>query len=183
MRRVSVVGNSGSGKTTLAGALAAALGVEHVELDGIFHLPGWTEPTRDEFRQRVAERLDAADGWVACGNYSAVREDVVWARADTIVVLDLPKAVVMRRVVRRTLRRALTREELWNGNREPWTNLYRLDPEQNIIRWSWTRHGVYRERYAEAALDPRNAHLRFVFLRSPREVAAFLDEVRRRAAA
>ena len=170
-----MVGNSGSGKTTLARTLAAAMGVEHVELDALYHGPGWTEPTREDFQARVAATLDAAaGGWTACGNYSAVRTDVVWPRADTVVVLDLPKHVVMRRVVRRTLRRTLTREELWNGNREPLRNLYRLDPEQNIIRWSWVRHDVYRERYRAAATDPANAHLDFVFLRSPSEVATFV---------
>ncbi len=175
MRRVSVVGNSGSGKTTLARDLAGALGVDHVELDALYHGPGWTEPTREEFQARVAAALDgAAGGWVACGNYSAVRTDVVWPRADTVVVLDLPKHVVMQRVVRRTLRRTLTREELWNGNREPLSNLYRLDPERNIIRWSWVRHGVYRERYRAAALDPAHGGIEFVFLRSPVEVDAFL---------
>lgn len=170
-----MVGNSGSGKTTLARELAGALGVAHVEMDALYHGPGWTEPTREEFRDRVAVALDgAADGWVACGNYSAVRADVVWSRADTVVVLELPRHLVMRRVVRRTLRRTLTREELWNGNREPLSNLYRLDPERNIIRWSWVRHGVYQERYRTAAADPAHADLDFVFLCSPAEVQAFL---------
>ena len=83
-----MVGNSGSGKTTLARDLAGALGVAHVELDALYHGPGWTEPTREEFQARVAVALDGADdGWVACGNYSAVRTDVVWPRADTVVFL------------------------------------------------------------------------------------------------
>ena len=38
-----MIGNSGSGKTTLGRALAELLGVPFVELDGIFHQPGWTE--------------------------------------------------------------------------------------------------------------------------------------------
>jgi len=45
--------------------------------------------------------------------------DVVWTRADIVVWFDLPRRTVMRQVVTRTLRRAITRAELWNGNREP----------------------------------------------------------------
>jgi len=173
-----VVGCSGAGKTTLARELAARLGLVHVELDALFHGPGWTEPEPEDFRRRVAAALDdAADGWVACGNYSVVQEPVVWPRADTVVVLDLAKPLVMRRIVARTLRRTLLRVELWNGNREPVSNLWAWDPERNIIRWSWVRHGAYRERYRQAARDPAHGDLRFVLLRTPAEVRRFLDEV------
>ncbi len=117
MRRVSVVGNSGSGKSTLARELALVLGVPYVELDSLFHQPGWVPLAEDEFR-RVVGAAAAVDGWVMDGNYSAVRP-IVWTRADTVVWLDLPRRTVMRQVVWRTVRRAVTRQELWNGNREP----------------------------------------------------------------
>ncbi len=168
-----MVGNSGSGKSTLAKALAARLAVPHVELDAIFHQPGWTPLPEDEFARRVGEAA-AADGWVIDGNYSAVRP-LVWARADTVVWLDLPRAVVMRRIIWRTLRRAVRRAELWNGNREPWQNFFRLDPLESIIAWSWSRHAVYRERYAAAALDPAWAHLRFVRIASGNDLRELLD--------
>jgi adenylate kinase family enzyme len=172
VRRVSVVGDSGSGKSTLAAALAARLGVPYVELDSIFHQPGWTELPRDEFRARV-EAVAAGENWVIDGNYTAVR-DLVWARADTVVWLDLPRPLVMRRVIGRTLRRAVLRQELWNGNREPASNWLTLDPERSIIMWSWTQHAKYRVRYAQAMADPICAHLRFFRLRSPAEVRTFL---------
>jgi len=160
MRRVSVVGNAGSGKTTVGRALAARLGVPFVELDAIFHQPGWRPLPPEEFRSRV-EAVVAADGWVVDGNYSAVR-DLVWARADTVVWFDLPRWTVMRQVVGRTLRRTLTRVELWNGNREPVSGLLRLDPERSIVRWAWVKHTRYRDRFAAAARDPALAHLTFV---------------------
>ena len=125
----------------------------------------------------LAEQLATeATAWVVDGNYSAVRE-MVWERADTVVWFDLPYALVMARSVRRTVRRAVTRQELWNGNREPWSNLYSLDPRKSIIAWAATRHGVYRRRYREAEHDPRWAGLRFVRLRSQRAADAFLAEV------
>jgi adenylate kinase family enzyme len=172
MRRVSLVGVSGCGKTTVGRNLATSLNVPFVELDAIFHQPGWGELPRDDFRARVREAL-TAPGWVVDGNYSAVR-DLVWDRADTVVWLDLPRWVVMRRVVMRTVRRAVTRESLWNGNREPLSNFYRLDPERNIIRWAWVKYPAYRERYARAMDDPAHDHLHFVRLRTPHEVETFV---------
>jgi adenylate kinase family enzyme len=108
MQRVSLVGPPGSGKTTVGRKLAASLEVPFVELDAIFHRPAWAELSRDNFRERVSDALTAR-GWVVDGNYSAVR-DLVWDRADTVVWLDLGRWLVMRRVVLRTVRRAVTRE-------------------------------------------------------------------------
>ena len=67
---------------------------------------------------------------------------------------------------------SVTRQELWNGNREPWSNLYSWNPQKSIIAWSATRHGVYRQRYGDAEHDPRWAGLEFVRLRSQREADA-----------
>ncbi|HVB41637.1 MAG TPA: hypothetical protein VNF47_02870 [Streptosporangiaceae bacterium] len=169
MRRISVVGNSGSGKTTLARQLATAIGVPHLELDSVFHQPGWQPLDAVSFRQRVAA-FTAGRSWVVDGNYSTV-QDIVWARADTVLWLDPPRHRVMRQVIWRTLRRTATRAELWNGNREPWSNLLRFKPEESIIAWAWTRDRVYRERYATAQADPANGHLTFVRLRTPRDAA------------
>jgi adenylate kinase family enzyme len=171
MRRVSVVGISGSGKTTIGRRIAASLGVPFVELDEIFHQPGWKDLPLDDFRARVSEAV-SGDGWVVDGNYSKV-QDLIWQRAETVVWLDLPRRVVMRRVIMRTVRRAVTRQVLWNGNREPLSNFYRWDPEKNVIRWAWVKYGASRDRYVAAIEDPRRAHLRFIRLSSAAEVDAF----------
>jgi adenylate kinase family enzyme len=134
----------------------------------MFHLPGWGELPGEEFRQQVSAAA-AGEGWVIDGNYQAVL-DLVWERADTVVWLDLPRRTVMYRVVTRTLRRVLLRRELWNGNREPWSNLFSVDPMKSVIAWSWTRHGVYRERYGAAVNDPAWQRLTFLRLRARRDV-------------
>ena len=82
----------------------------------------------------------------------------------------------MRQVTWRTLRRAVTRQELWNGNREPMTNFFSWVPEKSIISWAWHSHAKYRTRYGAAAADPANAHLTFIRLTSRRDISRFLAD-------
>ena len=129
----------------------------------------------EEFRSDLETRLSGAkQGWVTCGHYGRLAGDMHLKKANTIVWLDLPRRTVMTRVIRRTIRRVLTREELWNGNKEPWTNLYHWDPELNIIRWSWVTHPEHREKYGRASSDGSWAHAEVVRLRSPEAVENFL---------
>jgi hypothetical protein len=128
----------------------------------------------------MAEVDHATSGvsWVVDGNYRRlVMDGPVWRRADTVVWLDLPRRIVMRQVVWRTIRRALTREVLWNGNREPLTNFTSLDPNKNVIVWSWSTFDQLRQRYASAMADRDWRHLRFVRLRSNREARDWLAKI------
>jgi hypothetical protein len=84
----------------------------------------------------------------------------------------------MARTIRRTVRRVFTRQELWNGNREPLSNLWSFNPEKSIIAWTATRHRVYRRRYRAAEIDPQWADLHFVRLRSQAQADIFLEGVR-----
>ena len=172
MRRVSVVGTSGVGKSTVASALARVLGADFLELDSLQHQADWTPLPTSEFRAAVAAAA-AGECWVIDGNYSRVR-DIVWARADTVVWLDLPRRTVMRRVIWRTLRRVGGRVELWNGNRERWRNFFTLDQEESVIIWAWQTHASNRARYEAAMADPENGHLRFVRLKNPAAARRFL---------
>jgi hypothetical protein len=154
--------------------LADVLDASYVELDAIFHQPDWIDLKREEFQRRVKEVVQG-DRWVIDGNYSAVW-DIVWGRADTVVWLDPPYWRVMTRVIRRTLRRVIMRTELWNGNREPLSNLYSFNPQKSIIAWSAAHFGTYRERYGLAPHDPRWSGLRFVRLATRAEARDFLQQ-------
>jgi adenylate kinase family enzyme len=174
VRRVSVIGSSGVGKTELARQLADRMGVEHIELDAIHHLADW-QPIEPARFVEVVDQRTAGDGWVVDGNYRrVVIEGPVWRKADTVVWLDLPRRISMRRLVQRTLGRAVRREELWNGNHERLREALAWDPDKSVIRWAWTRHAEHRQRYEDATTDPRWAHLTFVRLRSRADVARFL---------
>ncbi|HIE22010.1 MAG TPA: hypothetical protein EYP73_05370 [Acidimicrobiia bacterium] len=176
------MGSAGSGKTRVSKRLAEALGLPRLELDAVYHQPGWEPCDPEEFTDRVRAFV-AQDAWVVDGNYTSHGStEVVWPRADTIVWLDLPRRVIMRRVVLRTLRRVITRQELWNTNREPWANLYAWDPEKNIIRWAWTRFRQTRDKYERHLAAGTWDHARMVRLRTARQVWEFVDSTERAAA-
>ena len=82
----------------------------------------------------------------------------------------------MRQVIRRTLHRAVTRQELWNGNRESLANFFSLAPEKSVISWAWHNHARYRAQYAAAAAEPGKAHLTFIHLTSRSGVDRFLAD-------
>lgn len=174
---MAVVGNSGSGKSTLGATLGDRLGVPYIELDSVVHYrPDWEDLPTEALQARVGE-IVATDGWVIDGNYGRVR-DLIWARADTVVWLDLPRAVIMRQLAGRTFSRLVRRTELWGGNREAWRDQLSRDPTRSILLWAWTQHETYRQRYRAAMADPDNNHLSFVTLRSRAEVRAFVDGCR-----
>jgi adenylate kinase family enzyme len=170
--RISVVGSSGAGKTTTGKEIAARLDVPFVELDSIFHQPGWTELPEDEFRARVREVV-AADAWVVDGNYGAVRR-IVLERATTVVWLDYSRPRVMQQVIRRSVGRGITRRELWNGNREDPRDWIRAD---HPIRWAWTHHARKRAEYEARYRSAEHAHLDVHRFRTPRETRAWLESL------
>lgn len=177
MHRIVVVGNSGSGKTTLSKNLSLKLGFPYLELDSIYHQPGWEPLPEDEFRARVAD-FALQTSWIIDGNYmSQGMRDLVWPAADTLIWLDLPRYVVLPRIIARTVRRALTREELWNGNREPLSNFFDPRPDRNVIVWSFTKHSEYRRKFADARSHADTAHLRLYRLTSSAQVDKFLESV------
>ena len=166
-RRVLVAGGSGSGKTTLSDRIGSVLGVRHVEIDALHHGAGWVK--RPTFEADV-EAFTAEPSWVTEWQYSVVRP-LLAERADLVVWLDLPRPVVMQQVTRRTLRRWLRREELWNGNREPAPWRIVSDPD-HVIRWAWRTHHLVEQRVdALLAVDPERPVVR---LRSHEESSRWL---------
>lgn len=164
LTRIVVIGTSGAGKTTLAGQLAARLGLRRIELDALFWDANWTPAPTAVLRERVLAALPD-DGWVVDGNYSKLR-DILWGRANTVVWLDYSLPVILMRVTRRTFRRMVTRETLWNGNRERLRAT--LFSRESILLWALTTYRRNRRMYTELLAQPKYQRLSVIHLRSPR---------------
>src|SRR4029077_5182886 len=92
------------------------------------------------------------DGWVVDGTYFGKLGSLVLDAADTIVWLDIPFGTAIRRVLWRTARRAIKREELWNGNRE---SLRLAFSRESIVLWVLRTHRGLEEKWVRR-LDGRN---------------------------
>ncbi|MGY2703384.1 AAA family ATPase [Nocardioides sp. HB32] len=168
--RVAVAGVSGSGKSTLARRVAEVLDLPYVEMDSLFHGPGWVP--RPTFEADV-EAFLAAGRWVTEWQYDRARP-LLTAGADLLVWLDLPFPLTLSRLVRRTVGRRLRLEELWNGNREGPLHTFFTDRE-HVVRWAVRSRNAYDTRVP--AVAAQRPELPIVRLGSRRDVDRWVEEV------
>lgn len=170
LARVVIVGTSCAGKTTFARVLADILECPAVELDALYWDSNWT-PKPPEHFLRLVDAATSGPRWVVDGNYSVIR-DTVWPRATAVIWLNLGFMTVFGRALRRTLRRSISGELLYAGNRESLRRAFLS--RESILLWVLTTYRERRRRYPSLRLIPRYQHLEWFELRSPAEAKAFL---------
>lgn len=181
--RIHIMGDSCAGKSTLGARLADALGVDFVDMDALNWLPNWValaETDPEEFDRRLHEAT-AGDDWVVAGSYTPFAQRVFWPRLETVIWLDLPLSLLLRRVIARSWRRWRTNELLWGTNYERfWPQLMVWRKDQSLVWWIVTQYKRRRRQMLEFMSDPRWAHIRFVRLTSPDEIEAWISAVEER---
>lgn len=166
MQRVMIIGCAGVGKSTLARRLAERLALPLYHLDRLYWRPGWVPTPKPEWIE-IQQELVAGERWVIDGNYSNTL-DVRLARADTVIFLDLPRWLSLLSVTKRYLQ--------YRGRSRP-----DLNPEcPESIDWAfykWIWGFPKRSRPSLVAkLSAPPPGVKVIWLRSRREVAAFLSD-------
>lgn len=170
MPRIVVIGTSCSGKTTLAKKIANKFGVKHIELDFLHWLPDWQPKATSIFIDDVCEAV-AQENWVCDGNYSIVRQEV-WSRTTHIVWLNYSFPRMFWQAIRRTVSRAITREEICNGNRESFRRSFLS--KDSIMIWVLTTFHKRRLEYPILLRSPEFSHIVKIELKTPRQTEKFL---------
>src|SRR5262245_7866572 len=141
LNRIAVVGTTGSGKSTFSRRLSGALSLPHIELDALSWKRNWEQTTDEEFFSAVSSAV-SQPRWIVDGNYSRARH-IIWSRATTLIWLDYPLRRTFPRLLWRTVRRIWTQEEIFNGNRETFSEAFLS--RKSILLWalqSAPRHTV-----------------------------------------
>ncbi|MGO8798946.1 MAG: adenylate kinase [Roseiarcus sp.] len=170
MKRVAVFGNAGGGKSTLARQLAEITRLPLYVLDKLQFQEGGAAAPHDEYLA-LHRGLLAQETWIIDGFGD---NTTIWERlgaADTLIYVDLTLPIHYWRVTKRLIKGLFADPEGWPKDSPLWRSTmssYKVIPRCH--RYMTPR---YRRLVTTMAASKRVAHLR-----SPREMAAFLDDVR-----
>lgn len=172
--KILVIGVSGSGKTTFARAIAKLLQLKQVELDTLYWEKNWQPADPDLVRKRIRSAFSEGN-WVCDGNYSSFR-DLTWSSADTVIWLDYGFFTIMTRLFFRTIKRIITGEVLWNGNRESFRDQFLS--KESLFLWAFKTYFIYRKEYLELIEKKENSHLQVFRFKTPRQAERWLSSLK-----
>jgi RimJ/RimL family protein N-acetyltransferase/adenylate kinase family enzyme len=171
--RIVIVGTSSSGKTTLAKNLSSTLEIPHKELDSFYWESNWTEADPEIFRERI-QNFTQKEKWITDGNFFQVK-DLVWGRATTVIWLDYPFLHIIKQFFTRSVRRSLSKEELWNGNTETfWNSIF---SPNSLLMWILKSYRHNKVRIGTLLKSDEFPGTYFVRLKSPSETQEFLNKL------
>lgn len=170
-RRIVVYGVTGSGKSTAAERISGAKGLPYYPVDELTWEPNWVEVPPEEQRRRITA-ICAREEWVLDAAYGKWL-DIPLSRAELIVALDYPRWLSLTRLVRRTVRRAVDKSLVCNGNHESVRTMFSRD---SIVAWHFKSFKrKHRQMRAWSKNLARNAVYRF---ERPRELDAWISTLR-----
>jgi adenylate kinase family enzyme len=171
MQRVAVFGNTGAGKSTLARRLAELTRLPLYPLDFMQYRAGGDQIPEEEFLQAHAALL-RQEQWIIDGYGTLASAWERFAVADTLVYIDLPVITHYWWVTKRLIKGLYANPEGWPENSPLWSS------SVHSYKVVWRCHrGLtprYRQLVAEMAASKRVHHLK-----SPAEIRAFADAIRR----
>lgn len=171
MKRVAVFGNAGGGKSALSRRLAELTGLPLHTIDLMQFRAGGVAVPYEEFLSAHASLL-REDTWVIDGYGSVALAWERFARADTLIHVDLPLATHGWRVTKRFVKGLFADPPGWPEASPLWSSTM----SSYRVLWPCHRHLTpkYRQYMADAAATKRVHRLT-----SPAQMRAFLDEVSR----
>jgi adenylate kinase family enzyme len=159
-----IIGSGGAGKSTLARRLGEILGLPVVHLDKEFWSPDWTEPPKDEWREKQ-QKIFSQPEWIADGNYGNSIE-MRLEKADTVIFLDINRFVCLISLFKRRVKFfGKTRPDMAKGCPEKMDFVF--------LKWVWQ----YPSKTRPQILKKISAHKNLIIIKNRRTLKNFISEI------
>ncbi len=169
MKRVAVFGNAGGGKSTLAKRLAGITRLPLYPIDTMQFRPGGVKVSPEDFLAMHAELL-RQDEWIIDGYGGVAPCWERFARADTLVYIDLPLRTHYWWVTKRLIKGLFADPEGWPKDSPIWSSS--IDSYKVVWRCHRRLTPRYRALVGEMAASKQVHHLK-----SASEMSAFLAAI------
>jgi len=169
MRKVAIFGNAGGGKSTLARKLAEIINLPLYPIDTFKYLPGGEEITHDEFLDKH-KLLLSRNEWIIDGFGDVTTAWERFAKADTLIYIDLPLFTHAWWVSKRLFKGLFVNPEGWPENSPI------LAGSLNSYRVLWLCHRRLTPRYRQYIAGSNSAK-QVYHLKSARDIRSFLHAV------
>ena len=165
MRKIIITGTTCTGKTTLGRKLSRELSIKQIDLDELHFLPNWVEKKNAVFIDDVHRELENLDEWIVTGSYQTLLKDSVWQDASSIIWLDYPLHLILRRYFIRTYRRVFLKEKCCGDNYE---TLGRTFSKESLFLWIFKTYW-HRKRRMNNWMNTIFSHKNWIVLQSVKE--------------
>lgn len=163
--KIIITGTTCTGKTTLGKKLAKEISAPQIDLDDLHFLPNWVEKEKERFVKDVNKEIEGLDTWIVTGSYQSLLKDTVWQEASTIVWLDYPLNLIIRRFLIRTWRRVVLKEKCCGENYE---TLGKVFSKESLFLWIFKTYW-HRKRRMNSWMNGLFSEKKWIVLQSPKE--------------
>ncbi len=174
--RVILFGPRASGTSSVSSQLSRSLDLTHIEFDRLSRNRDGSFVSHVEFAS-VLKEVVQQPRWVAEGDFlegiDQLAEPIFWPLATTAIWLDLPFLVTVRRLIARSYRRVVKKEEMWDGMQDNKYSLLKRVASGNAIR----AYRYTKKAYPQLLERPEYSHLELLHLKSQDEVDDLLSFV------
>lgn len=177
MKKINVIGTSGSGKSHFSKRLAKKLDIPYIEMDAILWQPDWQQLENAAFLLAIQE-IVSQPSFVLDGNHSKT-SSIKWSAIDTIIWLDLGFWRTFLQVLMRSIKRAHTQQEIWEGTGNKESFRRNFFTSKSVILWMLKNYWKTKSKYRILFKEKSSSNITLVRLTSRADVEAFLRNVER----